>query len=91
MQTSMKTSDSTHSSARPLVLRPATVKSVEVSEQEARRMNAPAAVRPFYEVASNTHPPSKPPPIEPYPDPGPEDEPEPEDSPAPDADRPGRR
>lgn len=69
MQATMKTSDATRLGARPLILRPETVKSAEASEQESRRMAA-AAGGPFHEVTRNTAPvpdPNKPPPANPKP------------------------
>jgi hypothetical protein len=39
-----------------LELRPETVKSVEVSEREARSLDEPASLRPFHEVRRNAHP-----------------------------------
>lgn len=69
MQATMKTSDATRLVARPLILRPETVKSAEASEQESRRMAA-ASGSPFHEVTLNTAPvpdPNKPPPANPKP------------------------
>lgn len=57
MQDPMSTPDVVRSSAgkEPLVLRSETVRSVEVSEQQAARAGV-ADVRPFHEVARNAHP-----------------------------------
>jgi hypothetical protein len=49
-------SDSPGSAPGGLELRPETVKSVEVSEREARSVDAPASLRAFYEVGRNAHP-----------------------------------
>lgn len=51
----MITTDIASSEKKQLVLRPETVRTVEMSEQLAQHASDPSA-RPFHEVARNAHP-----------------------------------